>query len=69
MASLAQAADPNALLTPGAVAALFKVTPKTVSRWAEAGLLPAVRTSGGHRRFPAGAVFALLQTDRAVGGR
>jgi excisionase family DNA binding protein len=44
------------LLTPGEVAALFRVTPKTVTRWAEAGKLPVVRTLGGHRRFPAAAV-------------
>jgi len=44
------------LLTPGEVAAMFRVTPKTVTRWAEAGKLPVVRTLGGHRRFPAAAV-------------
>lgn len=36
--------DPNALLTPGEVASLFRVTPKTITRWAEAGKLPAIRT-------------------------
>lgn len=45
--------DPDALMTPGEVATLFRVTPKTVTRWAEAGKLPALRTLGGHRRFPA----------------
>lgn len=50
--------DPNALLTPGEVASLFRVTPKTITRWAEAGKLPAIRTLGGHRRFPAGGVIA-----------
>jgi excisionase family DNA binding protein len=49
--------DPDALLTPREVAALFSVTPKTVTRWAEAGKLPAIRTLGGHRRFPARAVL------------
>ena len=43
--------EPEALLTPGEVATLFRVTPKTVTRWAEAGKLAAVRTLGGHRRF------------------
>ena len=51
--------DPDALLTPGEVAALFRVTPKTVTRWAEAGKLPVVRTLGGHRRFPAAQVLAV----------
>jgi excisionase family DNA binding protein len=47
------------LLTPAEVATLFRVSPKTVSRWAEAGRLPVVKTLGNHRRFPAGAVLAL----------
>ena len=51
--------DPDALLTPAEVASMFRVTPKTVTRWAEAGKLPVLRTLGGHRRFPAGAVFRL----------
>lgn len=43
---------PEALLTPSEVAALFRVNPKTVTRWARAGKLTAIRTLGGHRRFP-----------------
>ena len=39
------------LLTPGEVAALFRVDPKTVTRWAKQGRLPSLRTLGGHRRF------------------
>ena len=39
------------LLTPGEVAGLFRVQVKTVSRWARSGLLPSIRTLGGHRRF------------------
>ncbi|CAN5906393.1 developmental transcriptional regulator BldC [soil metagenome] len=45
--------DLDGLLTPAEVASLFRVTPKTVTRWAEAGKLPAIKTLGGHRRFPA----------------
>ena len=41
----------EALLTPGEVAARFRVDPKTVTRWANAGKLTAVRTLGGHRRY------------------
>ena len=41
----------EALLTPSEVAALFRVNPKTVTRWARAGKLTAIRTLGGHRRF------------------
>ena len=41
------------LLTPGEVAVMFRVNPKTVTRWARAGKISAVRTIGGHRRFRA----------------
>lgn len=41
----------SALLTTSEVAVLFRVHPKTVTRWAEAGRLNHVRTLGGHRRF------------------
>ena len=43
--------SPEALLTPSEVAAMFRVNPKTVTRWARAGKLNAIRTLGGHRRF------------------
>ena len=43
--------EPDRLLTPSEVAALFRVNPKTVTRWARAGKITAVRTLGGHRRF------------------
>jgi len=39
------------LLKPGEVAAIFRVDPKTVTRWANTGKLKAVRTPGGHTRF------------------
>jgi excisionase family DNA binding protein len=51
----------SALLTPGEVAVLFRVDPKTVTRWAQAGKLSAVRTLGGHRRFHEDEVRELLQ--------
>ena len=48
------------LLTPAEVANLFRVHPKTVSRWVSSGKLSAVRTLGGHRRYRASEVYALL---------
>ena len=48
------------LLTPGEVAALFRVDPKTVTRWSQEGRISAIRTLGGHRRFKATEVYALL---------
>ena len=43
----------NVLLTPAEVAAIFRVNPKTVTRWSRAGKLPSIKTLGGHRRFRA----------------
>ena len=48
------------LLTPGEVAALFRVDPKTVTRWAASGRITSIRTPGGHRRFRESEVRALL---------
>ncbi len=48
------------LLTPGEVARMFGVDPKTVSRWADGGKLDALRTLGGHRRYRAEQVHDLL---------
>ncbi|HMC38677.1 MAG TPA: BldC family transcriptional regulator [Acidimicrobiales bacterium] len=52
--------EPDALLTPAEVAALFRVNPKTVTRWARAGKITAVRTLGGHRRFRASEIRRAL---------
>lgn len=51
----------DALLTPAEVAALFRVNPKTVTRWARSGKLTSIRTLGGHRRFLASEVEHRLQ--------
>ncbi|WNB87516.1 BldC family transcriptional regulator [Cellulomonas sp. ATA003] len=50
----------GALLTPSEVATLFRVDPKTVTRWAKAGKISAIRTLGGHRRFHEDEVRQLL---------
>lgn len=53
--------NPNErLLTPGEVAALFRVDPKTVTRWASAGRIGSIRTPGGHRRFRESEVRSML---------
>ena len=54
----------DGLLTPGEVAALFRVDPKTVTRWAKAGKLHAIRTLGGHRRFRESEVRAYLDQQK-----
>lgn len=50
------------LLTPAEVAALFRVDPKTVTRWAKAGKLTSIKTLGGHRRYKETEVIALLKS-------
>jgi len=52
----------NELLTPSEVAVMFRVNPKTVTRWARAGRISAVRTLGGHRRFRASEIRQLLES-------
>ncbi|GAA2522284.1 BldC family transcriptional regulator [Rarobacter incanus] len=48
------------LLTPAEVANMFRVDPKTVTRWAKAGKLSSIRTLGGHRRYRESEVRSLL---------
>ena len=54
--------EQETLLTPAEVATLFRVDPKTVTRWAKAGKLTSIRTLGGHRRYKESEVKALLTT-------
>lgn len=49
------------LLTSGQVAVLFRVDPKTVSRWAKTGKIGFMTTLGGHRRYRSEEVHALLR--------
>ncbi len=54
--------EQEVLLTPAEVAKLFRVDPKTVTRWAKAGKITAIRTLGGHRRYRQTEVQALLKS-------
>ena len=54
------------LLTPGQVAELFNVNPKTVTRWARAGKITAIRTLGGHRRFKAEEIQSFLTEQEST---
>src|SRR5450830_1714572 len=56
----ARATESETLLTPSEVATLFRVDPKTVTRWAKAGKLSSIRTLGGHRRYREAEVRGLL---------
>ena len=62
--------ESDVLLTPAEVASLFRVDPKTVTRWAKAGKISVIRTLGGHRRYREAEVLSLLNesaTQAALG--
>lgn len=52
--------DDDDYLLPAEVASMFRVDPKTVTRWAKAGKVPHIRTLGGHTRFRYGTMKELL---------
>lgn len=54
------------LYTPGEVAKMFHVDPKTVVKWAKAELISAVRTPGGHRRFRESEVRRIYESGGGV---
>jgi excisionase family DNA binding protein len=54
------------LLRTREVALLFRVSERAVTDWARRGRIPSLRTPGGHRRYPASEVWALLQGDPAA---
>ena len=59
--------QPEPLLTPAEVASMFRVDPKTVTRWAKAGKLTSIRTLGGHRRYREAEVRGLLAAGERGG--
>ena len=59
--AIERAPAPEVLLTPKEVALRFHVNPKTVTRWAKAGKLTAIRTLGGHRRYRESEVLERLR--------
>jgi excisionase family DNA binding protein len=56
----------NDLMTPAEVAELFRVNPKTVTRWARSGRITAIRTLGGHRRFRRDEIEAKLGDEETT---
>lgn len=60
IAELDDSAGTQRFLRTSDVAAIFQVSERTVAEWARRGRIPAVRTPGGHRRYPAAEIRALL---------
>ena len=54
------------LLRTREVALLFQVSERAVTDWARRGRIPSVRTPGGHRRYPADDVWALLRRSESA---
>lgn len=54
------------LLRTREVALLFQVSERAVTDWARRGRIPSVRTPGGHRRYPADEVWALLRRSESA---
>ncbi len=52
--------------TPGEVAKLFGVTPKTVSNWCDQGRLEYITTPTGHRRIPVSAIKGGRDYDKQL---
>ena len=53
---------PTDLLTPSRVALLLGVDTNTVDQWVKTGQLTAAPHAVGHHRYPASAVYQLLDT-------
>jgi excisionase family DNA binding protein len=60
-------AEQETLLTPAEVAKIFRVDPKTVTRWAKAGKITAIRTLGGHRRYRRSEIQAIIKNQPSEG--
>lgn len=55
----------DSLLTSDEVAGLFRVDPKTVSRWGAAGRINSIKTPGGHYRYRLSEIRELLEGGSA----
>lgn len=52
------------LVSPKQVARAIGVSESSLKRWCDRGLIPTVRTAGGHRRLPVAGVLAYLRASR-----
>lgn len=54
----------NNLLTPKQVARALGVSEASLKRWCDKGLLPVIRTAGGHRRLPIAGVMEFIRQSK-----
>jgi len=52
------------VFSPRQVARAIGASESSVKRWCDNGLLPTVKTAGGHRRLPIQGIIDFLRTDR-----
>jgi len=55
------------IMKPGEVAKFFNVNLRTITRWADAGLLSSWRTPGGQRRYSRVEVERFTEAEREEG--
>lgn len=51
------------LVSPKQVAQAIGVSESSLKRWCDQGVLPVIKTAGGHRRIPVSGVLAYLRTQ------
>lgn len=59
---------PSGLMTAAEVAAVFRVSARTVSRWERSGRLISIRTPSGRRRYRIAEVRALVAEQQRRAG-
>ena len=59
---MAEVSAETTYISPGQAAAILRVSPKTVNRWADKGQIPCAVTLGGHRRFQLEVIRAVART-------
>ena len=52
------------LVTPKQVARAIGVSESSLKRWCDSGLIPSIRTAGGHRRIPISGVISYLRSTQ-----
>ncbi|GBD08901.1 hypothetical protein HRbin22_01147 [Candidatus Thermoflexus japonica] len=62
---LLESMSKNILLKPKEAARLLKVTERCLRRWAQSGKIDAIRTKGGHYRYPLESILQALRDRRA----
>ena len=60
------ASESEETVSTAKAAQLLEVGSSTVKRWADDGLLPCIRTAGGHRRFRRDAIERFLAEQQGV---